>query len=339
MHNEVISVIIPVYKAEKYLRRCLDSVLAQTYSNLEVILIDDGSPDSCPEICDQYSENDHRVKVIHKKNEGVSIARNIGLRSATGSLITFVDSDDYIEPVMYEKMANILMSNNCDIVMCDCIKEFDNKDELYTHQIREGLYTRSQLEQDYFPQLLITESLEYPTTISNWLLLFRYSLQKQNQIFYVEGVRYSEDLLFGSELVFHSNSFFYMKSEAYYHYNCVNELSATHTFNIDKWNDYKKLYSMTKNKFANSSAFDFSVQIDYLLLFFVLNSIGDILTSSELNKKSKITTILSILDDYAVREMFKKIKIKNLKVSSKMKTLIWLYKHRIGLNLLCKYYQ
>ena len=102
--DPLISVIIPVYKVEPYLRECVDSVLAQTYQNLEIILVDDGSPDNCPAICDEYAEKDARVKVIHKENGGVSDARNTGLQKASGEYIAFVDSDDRIDENLYESV-------------------------------------------------------------------------------------------------------------------------------------------------------------------------------------------------------------------------------------------
>ena len=101
---KLISVIVPVYNVQAYLQRCVDSILAQTYENLEVILVDDGSPDSCPEICDEYAKKDARVRVIHKENGGLSSARNAGLDIAQGEYIGFVDSDDYISPNMYESL-------------------------------------------------------------------------------------------------------------------------------------------------------------------------------------------------------------------------------------------
>ena len=95
--KDLISVIVPIYNVEKYLRRCVDSILNQTYKNLEVVLVDDGSPDACPAICDEYAQKDKRIKVVHKQNGGVSSARNTGLDFATGDYIAFVDRDDYIE--------------------------------------------------------------------------------------------------------------------------------------------------------------------------------------------------------------------------------------------------
>ena len=104
----LISIIVPVYKVEPYLRRCVDSILNQTYRNLEVILVDDGSPDNCGSICDAYAKQDSRVKVIHKENGGLSSARNAGLDVMSGAYVGFVDSDDWIEPHMYESLLKLM---------------------------------------------------------------------------------------------------------------------------------------------------------------------------------------------------------------------------------------
>ena len=111
----MISVIVPVYKVEPFLKRCLDSIVNQTYRDLEIILVDDGSPDSCGDICDEYAKSDSRIKVIHKENGGLSSARNAGIDIATGEYITFVDSDDWIDQEMYEKLHEIITQYDADI--------------------------------------------------------------------------------------------------------------------------------------------------------------------------------------------------------------------------------
>lgn len=111
----LISIIVPVYKVEPYLRKCVDSILAQTYTNIEVILVDDGSPDGCPAICDEYAAKDRRVVVIHQRNAGVSVARNAGLDAAKGEYIAFVDSDDWIEPDMYEVLYQVIRASGADM--------------------------------------------------------------------------------------------------------------------------------------------------------------------------------------------------------------------------------
>lgn len=119
MNNEpLISIIIPVYKVEKYLERCLISVVNQTYGNIEIILVDDGSPDNCGIICDEYAKKDKRIIVIHQKNKGLSVARNNALDKANGKYITFVDSDDFIHKEYVWHMYNLLIEYDCDIVQC-----------------------------------------------------------------------------------------------------------------------------------------------------------------------------------------------------------------------------
>ena len=120
--NPLISVIVPVYNVAAWLPRCVDSVLTQTYQNLEILLIDDGSTDASGEICDAYAEKDPRIRVIHKKNGGLSSARNAGLDVSNGQYIGFVDSDDWIEPEMYEKMLALMECNEAQLV---CAGRYD----------------------------------------------------------------------------------------------------------------------------------------------------------------------------------------------------------------------
>lgn len=123
-----ISVIVPVYKVEKYLDQCVQSIFAQYYNNLEIILVDDGSPDNCPELCDEYAAIDDRVKVVHKENGGLASARNAGLDVASGKYIAFVDSDDWIEPQTYLSMMEFLIKEELDIVCCEISRVCDGKE-------------------------------------------------------------------------------------------------------------------------------------------------------------------------------------------------------------------
>jgi glycosyltransferase involved in cell wall biosynthesis len=127
MENPLISIIIPVYKAEKYLDECISSIVGQTYNNLEIILIDDGSPDSSGAICDRWAEKDSRITVIHIQNSGAAAARNIGLRVATGDYIGFVDSDDYIAETMYETMLEAMLNSGKKMAYCGAYRVTVNK--------------------------------------------------------------------------------------------------------------------------------------------------------------------------------------------------------------------
>lgn len=128
--DDLISIIVPVYNVENYLKRCLDSIINQTYKNLEIICIDDGSKDSSGKILDKYKLKDKRIKVRHKKNGGLASARNAGIQVATGKYIGFVDSDDYIEPNMFEELYNSIIENNSDISICNFYLDYEDENKI-----------------------------------------------------------------------------------------------------------------------------------------------------------------------------------------------------------------
>ena len=144
-----VSVIVPIYQVEKYLRKCIDSIINQTYKNLEIILVDDGSPDLCGKICDEYAEKDVRIKVIHKENGGLSDARNAGLDIACGDYIVFVDSDDYIAHDMIEKLYESLVNNDADMALCsfEYVDEDGNiiKKEGFTSPIKNEVLSKKEM--------------------------------------------------------------------------------------------------------------------------------------------------------------------------------------------------
>lgn len=134
--NDLISVIVPIYKVEDYLCRCVDSIINQTYKNLEIILVDDGSPDNCPAICEEYAKKDNRIKVIHKKNGGLSDARNAGMKIANGEYVSFIDSDDWIDRKTYELAIKKMEETNSQIGAFDYIKTSDeNENASYNNTV------------------------------------------------------------------------------------------------------------------------------------------------------------------------------------------------------------
>ena len=136
----MISIIVPVYKAEKYLPKCLDSIVYQTFRDLDIILIDDGSPDKSGTICDQYAQKDSRIRVFHTPNQGVSGARNLGLEKALekgSKYIGFVDSDDWVEPTMFEKLYDIAEENNGDVVVCSYFEENHGKQQIISYPAKQ----------------------------------------------------------------------------------------------------------------------------------------------------------------------------------------------------------
>lgn len=130
MSQPLISVIVPVYNVEKYLDKCVRSIMNQTYRNLEIILVDDGSPDNCPAMCDAYAKEDPRIKVIHKENGGQADARNQGIDIASGEYIGFIDSDDFVDEDMYEYLIEIAQKEQADVVTCECYDYYAEKEIL-----------------------------------------------------------------------------------------------------------------------------------------------------------------------------------------------------------------
>lgn len=226
---ELLSVIVPVYNVEKYLVECLDSILAITYRNLEIILVDDGSPDRCPQICDMYREQDSRIRVVHQDNGGLVAARNAGLDAATGKYVGFVDSDDMVSPIMFERLVEVLEWSQADMAACEYS---DN---------REHLVTKAQLQQ---ARLVYMESLEaqlsvfiHAPAIRNttwtscyvWNKLYRRDLIKSK---FSRECLMAEDLRFNWDYI-HNSSKMVLIPMALYFYR-VNEDSITNKYNYDK---------------------------------------------------------------------------------------------------------
>ena len=206
MTEPKISVIVPVYKAERYLHKCVDSLLAQTFSDFEVILVDDGSPDRSGELCDEYARRDSRVRVIHKPNGGVSSARQCGMDHAQGEYTIHADPDDWTEPTMLEELYRKAKDEDADMVICDFYMEFPYK-KVYIRQCPPSLNTRTVLRA-LFQQL----------HGSCWNKLVRRTCYSQYGIRFPEGLNICEDFFVNAELLKHDIKVGYL-ARAFYHYD------------------------------------------------------------------------------------------------------------------------
>lgn len=321
-----VSVIVPVYNAGKYLQECIDSILNQTLFDLELILVDDGSTDDSPEICEQFAKKDARVRCIHQANAGAAAARNQGMNVARGEYIAFVDSDDWIDADMYKRMVDTAKENNCDLVICDCLKESDSGSHLYTHGLPAGFYDRKRMYSVYFPQLLMPDTMEYPVTISSWLLLIRREVITANQITFPEGMRFSEDLLFGSEVGHFAQSMTYLKEYAPYHYR-QNPDSVTHTAYKDKWPLLRELWCRINESFSKKQDYDFTQQIQRCMLFFVYMAMNQRryagLPTREFFHEAGV-----VLDDPLVHESLRTMQVGQLQISWKLKIISLIYQKK-----------
>jgi len=210
----MISIIVPVYKVEQYLHRCIDSILAQTYSDFELILVDDGSPDNSGKICDEYMKKDIRVKVIHKINNGVSSARNAAIDICEGEYISFVDSDDFIDTDMLENMYNCAVSNSVDIVMSN----FLMNGKIIIAQIPlNKIIEKNEIREKILPSFSEINTIciyEFKNK------LFRKEFIINENIRFNENLSYQEDLLFMINIYANANSMYYIE-KSFYHYEVV----------------------------------------------------------------------------------------------------------------------
>lgn len=321
--NPIISVIVPVYNVEKYLSICIDSILNQTLKQIEIILVDDGSTDKSPIICDEYCDRHENIKVIHKENNRVSAARNDGIKKATGKYIALVDSDDWIEPNMLEEMYNKAEEFHTDIAMCDLKKVGVESEYTVSQPIREGYYDRNMIESELFPCLIMFENIEFPPTISNCTCLFRREFLIENDLFYDEDIHYCEDSIFGSEAMYNANGFYYMKNKYFYNY-FYNPNSTTSTCNMKKWDSYLIINKRLKEYFKDSK-FDFSRQIKINMLYFTLNFLGEI-KNTVLVLEEKRKKCHEIFNDEHVKQIFNNFKLPN--VNYKLKLILLLIKYR-----------
>ena len=323
--NPIISVIVPVYNVEKYLNKCIDSILNQTFKQVEIILVDDGSTDNSPIICDEYCSRYENIKVIHKENNRVSAARNEGIKIAIGKYIALVDSDDWIEPNMLEEMYNKAEEFQTDITMCDLKIVGIESEYTVSQPIREGYYDRSMIEAELFPCLVMFENIEFPPTISNCVCLFRREFLIENDLFYDEDIYYCEDSIFGSKAMYNADGFYYMKNRYFYNY-FYNPNSTTATCNMKKWDSYLIINQRLKEYFKDSK-YDFSRQIKINMLYFTLNFLGEI-KNSDLALDKKRENSKQILNDVYVKNIFKNFKLP--KINIKLKLLLILIKYKMN---------
>lgn len=216
-----ISVIVPIYNAQKYLHRCVDSILNQTFTDFEVLLINDGSTDQSPAICDEYAKRDSRVRVFHKENGGVSSARNVGLQNMKGEYSIHCDSDDWIEKDMFEGLIQTALSSKADMIICNYFHDNNNQKISYP---QKPLSCNS-LD-------IIRDILEGRLHGSTCNKLIRNELIIQHAISFNEQVNYCEDVLFIVQVLLKSKEITYL-DKTYYHY-CFNDQSITNKANLSQ---------------------------------------------------------------------------------------------------------
>jgi glycosyltransferase involved in cell wall biosynthesis len=264
-----ISVIVPVYNDEEHLSRCLNSVLSQTFTNFECILIDDGSTDNSPKICDEYVQKDPRIRVIHKKNEGVSIARQLGITVAKGEYSIHLDSDDWIDPVMFEYIITKADSDGSDLLFMDFFEENPYGKESYKNQ------NPVCLEAEVVLRLILKEHM----FSFIWSVLIRQNLYENFEISFPGGINYGEDSMVIIELLLNNPKISYL-SGAYYHHS-FNRNSLTRRNIKEKYYERIKFLKNLKYIFQKYNRIDFD---NNSVNFFPLNAKYEMLSDGILSR-------------------------------------------------------
>lgn len=240
---ELISIIIPIYKVEQYLAECMESVLGQSYTNLEIILVDDGSPDACPALCDEYAQKDKRVKVIHKENGGLSDARNAGLEIATGEYIAFVDSDDVIHKDYVRLLYEAIKGANADISACDLI-EFQDGEETpsFTSEIRDVKCNQ------YSPKEALSELIQgIGFRAVAWNKLYKRSVLTGETF---EVGRYHEDEFFTYRIIDKASKLSFVTAKLYYYRQRSGSIMSTVSIkHLDSLDAYIERLKMLEEKY------------------------------------------------------------------------------------------
>lgn len=252
------SIIVPIYKVELYLDECINSVLNQSYEDFELILVDDGSPDKCPQICDDYASKDDRIKVVHKKNGGLVSARKAGLEMASGDYILCLDGDDTIEQVCLKNIEEILNVWHADVVAFGsyrCCESVKKEYSLTTYRI--GFYDRTQLEREIFPVLISDRcGKRFPATVWGKAIKRELCIQFQNDV--DSRISMGEDIACIYPLMSHIKSL-YISEKCFYNYRII-KTSMTRTWKPLSWDNYDLVQNILAKE-LDCPEFDFHNQL------------------------------------------------------------------------------
>lgn len=291
------SIVVPIYKVEKYIRECIDSIIRQTYKNIEIILVDDGSPDTCPDICNAYAVVDDRIIVVHKENGGLVSARKAGAQIATGDYVFCVDGDDYISEDYIEKFNRIIELYEYDIICCGYYQAA--KDGLHKNLLpqREGAYDSADIENEIFPSLIRSDKDEVflPTV---WGKAFKRELYLKYQMIVCDDITMGEDGAVTIPLISNINSM-YVIHDALYYYR-YNESSMTKVKKPLSWDNHINVINhIIRN--IDLSRSNFQEQMDRRIARSFL-----VVSSSQLYSDKSLKDIKHEIDYYRNIPLFEK---------------------------------
>jgi len=275
MNNPLVSIIIPIYNSEVFLDKCIQSAINQSYKNLEIVLVDDGSIDSSGEICDNYASTDNRIKVIHKKNGGLVSSRKAGLKASTGEYVLYIDGDDWVELDIIKNYIDQVQKFNADVVISSHIVNLEGREDILMNSLPSGVYDKEALKSMVYPKMLYTGKFaQFGIFSYSWGKLYRKEILLKNQLKVDENIVMGEDALCLYPTLLDINTLVILEKPGYhYRQRADSQMKTLRKIEIFKM---QKVYDDLKNIFSDNEVLDVMLpQLQYYLLsLLIINTEG-----------------------------------------------------------------
>ena len=325
MEKEKVSIIIPVYNSESTLKRCIESVINQTYKNIEILIINDGSKDKSLNIMNEYKNKDERIIVINQKNKGLSGARNTGINNATGDYITFIDSDDYIKPNLVKDTIKIFEEYECDVVRNNYELSYENgKTELRNEMYEENrIINIEEKKEELIQNILLGKVQSY-----SWLLTIKREILDKNNLKFDEDIFFMEDIVFIIRLIFLIKNIYFVREANYFYYqsneNSLTKDTKKYVKNINNILVMKKrlekILKMHINEFENYIKIINTVYLNGIIGYLKIS------VRNSGNYKEILDELKKIRESQDIKEMLGNKSLKLLKLNSSL--YIYLYEKK-----------
>lgn len=310
-----ISIILPVYNVEKYIERCLNSLVNQTYKNIEILIINDGTPDNSIDICEKFQKKDKRIKIFNKENEGLGLTRNYGIERATGDYIAFVDSDDYVATNMCESLIKAAKKYNADAVYGNVYYDNDGIIQAKNKITKETVWSGNEVNELLLDLIATKPEAKNDTVmeVSVWKAIFKKEIFDKSNIKFVSERQFiSEDVIFDIDFLSKSSHIVAIPDFVYYY--CVNPNSLSKTFRADRFEKVKKLYFEIIRKLSKIYSKEiYELRTDRFLLARARTNIKQIIKHRKiLGTKATKIAVLKICNDKEIVKILNRYNIKKL---------------------------
>ncbi len=339
--NSVVSIVVPIYNMEKYLNRCILSIINQTYKNLQIILVNDGSNDTSKDICDDWAKKDSRISVITKVNEGLGKARNTGLEFATGKYVLFVDSDDYISSKMISDLINLINYDEFDLINFGYNRVNEKEELLYSNipNVKKKIYQENEIKQTLLPNFIgpdYENSYNSKLHLAAWSTMYNVNFLKGNNLNFVSEREIIAEDVYSLTKMYAVSKKVLIVNQAYYYY-CDNAGSLTNVFRKDRYSKIKYFYLTYLNLINGLGLSDDASKRSILPFFSFTISCLKMIASADISFKNKLFEIEKILNDDVMINNLKKLPIKKLNFKKKVLFNSMKKRNKFIVFILCKF--